>query len=81
MMMQDSRLTERSDGRAPLRIRGYHTFYKSKDDNCHGLLTIERGDLAAEQIVTPRPGEHSELLTVTIWINKEPLLVHNLLPS
>ena len=78
MLIQDTRLEKRSDGRPPIRIPGYHTFYKAKSVNCHGLLTIVRSNLAAVEIETERPGEHSENLTVKIWINKDPLLIHNI---
>ena len=78
MLIQDTRLEKRSDGRPPIKIPGYHTFYKAKSLNCHGLLTIVRSSLAADEIDIERPGEHSEILTVKIWINKDPLLIHNI---
>ena len=78
MLIQDTRLENRSDGRPPIRIPGYHTFYKAKSVNCHGMLTILRSNLAADEIDTERPGEHSEILTVKIWINKDSLLIHNI---
>ena len=78
MLIQDTRLEKRSDGRPPIKIPGYHTFYKAKSLNCHGLLTIVRSNLAADEIDIERPGEHSEILTVKIWINKDPLLIHNI---
>ena len=78
MLIQDTRLEKRSDGRPPIKIPGYHPFYKAKSLNCHGLLSIVRSSLAADEIDTERPGEHSEILTVKIWINKDPLLIHNI---
>ena len=61
MLIQDTRLENRSDGRTRIRIPGYHTFYKAKSVNCHGLLTIVRSNLAADKIATERPEEHSEI--------------------
>ena len=78
MMIQDTRLQERPDGRAPVRVPGYYTFHKPKDENCHGLLTIVRRQIPAQHIDTARPGVNSEVLTVKIWINEKAVLIHNL---
>ena len=78
MMIQDTRLQERPDGRAPVRVPGYYTFHKPKDENCHGLLTIARRQIPAQHVGTARPGVNSEVLTIKIWINKKAVLIHNL---
>ena len=78
MLVHDTRIEERENGRPPVKIKGYHTFYKPKDNMCHGLITIVRNRFPAEELVTPRPGTHSDLLTVKIWINNQPLVLHNL---
>ena len=54
MMIQDTRIQERPDGRAPVRVPGYYTFHKPIDENCHGLLTIVKRQIPAQHVDTLR---------------------------
>ena len=78
MIVHDTRIEEHKNGRPPVKINGYHMFYKPKDNMCHGFITIVRNRFPVEELDTLRPGTHSDLLTVKIWINNQPLLLHNL---
>ena len=79
MMVQDTRLSERDDRRPPLKMTGYHVFHKPRSEDCHGLFTIIRSSIPAkEQVDVQRPGTHTEVLTVKIWLKDEKLLLHNL---
>ena len=79
MMVQDTRLSERGDGRPPLKMKGFHVFHKPRSEDCHGLLTIIRSSIPAkEQVDVQRPGTLTEVLTVKIWLKDEKLLLHNL---
>ena len=78
MLIQDTRLKKRQDGRVPIRVPGCHTFYKPLDENCHGLLTIVRKNIPVQLQKTTNPGENTEILTVKIWLQDEALLIHNM---
>ena len=66
MLVHDTRIEERENGRPPVKIHGYHTFYKPKDNMCHGFITIVRNRFPAVELHTLRPGTHSDLLTVKV---------------
>ena len=78
MLIQDTRLKERQDGRVPIRVPGCHTFYKPLDENCYGLLNIVHKNIPVQLQKTTNPGENTEILTVKIWLQDEALLIHNM---
>ena len=81
MLTQDTRLKKQQDGRVPTRVPGCHTFYKSQDENCHGILTIVRKNVSAQVTQmqkTTLPGENTKIWTVKIWLQDDALLIHNI---
>ena len=83
LMIQDTRYQPRPDGLPSLRISGYHTYHRPKiphgDDDVanHGLVTLVKHTIPSEEADQIDFGRGTESLTVRIWINQQPLLLHN----
>ena len=80
LLLQDTRFKPRTDGIAPLRVHGYHTYHtpqRKEPTKCHGLVTMVHHRLPSDIMDTIEIGQSTEVLSVRIWINKRPLDIHN----
>ena len=78
MFVHDTRIEERENGRTSVKINGYHMFYIPKANLCHRCITIVKNRFVSEELDRLRSGTHSDLLTVKIYINNQPVLLYNL---
>ena len=76
-MIQDSRSVAKKDGIAPIRVPNCHTYFIPASPECHGLLTIIRNNIPSKSSHSPPTSEGTEVLTVKVWIDKKPTLLHN----
>ena len=77
-MIQDSRISAKSDGKPPIRVPNCHTYFIPASEECHGLLTIVRNNLPSKISPPIATSEGTEVLTVKVWIDKKPTLLHNI---
>ena len=77
-MIQDSRITSNNDGKPPIRLPNCHTYFTPASAECHGLLTIVRNTIPSKISPPIVTSEGTEMLTVKVWINKRPTLLHNI---
>ena len=77
-MIQGSRITSNNEGKPPIRIPNCHTYFTPASAECHGLLTIVRNTIPSEISPPIVTSEGTEMLTVKVWINKRPTLLHNI---
>ena len=78
LMLQDSRISTRNDGKPPIRVPNCHTYSIPASAECHGLITIVRNNIPSMLPPPIATSEGTELLTVKVWINKRPTLLHNI---
>ena len=77
-MIQDSRISSRNDGKPPIRVPNCHTYFIPASAECHGMLTIIRNNIPSKIILPIATSEGTEMLTVKVWIDKKPTLLHNI---
>ena len=78
VMIQDTRYKRRPDDLPNLRIQGYHTYHRTMDEGGHGLVTLVKHTIPSEAADQVDLGDGTETLSIRIWINNKPLLLHNL---
>ena len=78
VMIQDSRISANNEGKPPIRVPNCHTYFTPASAECHGLLTIVRNKLPSKIVPPIATSEGTELLTVKVWIDKKPTLLHNI---
>ena len=76
-MIQDSRISDNNDDKPPIRVPNYQTYYIPASAECHGLITIVKTNMPPKKSPPPATSEGTEVLTVKVWINKQPTLLHN----
>ena len=77
VMLQDSRIPANCDDKPPIRVPNCHTYFIASSAECHGLITIVRNNIPSKAAPTMATSEGTEILTVKVWINKKPTLLHN----
>ena len=70
-MIQDRRISAKSDGKPPIRVPNCHTYFMPASEKCHGLLTIVRNNLPSKISPPIATSEGTEVLTVKVWIDKK----------
>ena len=78
VMIQDSRLAARDDGKPPIRVPNCHTYFIPSSAECHGLITIVRNTIPSTSSPILETTEGTEVLTVKVWFNKKETLLHNI---
>ena len=76
-MIQDSRIVAKKNGIPPIRVPNCHTYFIPASPECHGLLTIIRNNIPSKSPHSPPTSDGTEVLTVKVWIDKKPTLLHN----
>ena len=77
-MIQDTIYKRRLDDLSNVRIHGYHTSHRTKDEGGHGMVTMIKHTIPSEEAEQIHLGDGTETLSTRIWLNNKPLLLHNI---
>ena len=77
-MIQETRYKRRLDDLPNLRIHGYHTYHRTKDEGGHDMATLVKHTILSEEADQIHLGDVTETLSTRIWLNNKPLLLHNI---
>ena len=61
-----------------MRIHGYHTYHRTMDEGGHDMVTMIRHTLPSEEAEQIHLGDGTETLSIRIWLNNKPLLLHKI---
>ena len=79
-MIQDSRISAKSDGTPPIRVPNCHTYFIPATGECHGLITIVKNTLPSKISLTVATTEGTEVLTVKVWIDNKKNYITQYIP-
>ena len=77
VVVQYSRISVNNYDKPPIRVPNYHTYCIPASAECHDLITIVKTNMPSKKSPPPATSEGTDVLTVKVWIDKQPTLLHN----
>ena len=78
-LLQDTRIKIKPDKKLPIKICGYNTFFiPHAPGESPGLITFIKKSIPVENYQLPPLGDHTHTLSIKIFINQTPYLIHNI---
>ena len=78
-LLQDTRIKIKPDNKLPIKICGYNTFFiPHAPGESPGLITFIKKSIPVENYQLPPLGDHTHTLSIKIFINQTPYLIHNI---